>query len=268
MRPSYHSGSQGTEPQALLPISCRTDEKNLSSERERRESEEEAGTELSLQSLTSVGAQHTRNRERGEAHTQGLDLHLPHPHRQRTSGAKRCCLVAAARTTKGAGSAPHPTHRKYPSRGLTCGSRPPAPPQRLEPSLPRKRPGEAAPAWPQVKGPWRWTRRHQPLAAPTLTLIVHRGREAESRKTCRCLLRMGEVTTREQSPQEKVPLLLETRGQRVGAWWGQTSPAPRCLCVTFRNPGLDTGPKQLGRRDLATCRVAGGGRDLAGSSPG
>lgn len=48
-----------------------------------------------------------------------------------------------------------PTHRKHPSWGLMCGSRPPAPLQRLEPSLPGKRPGEAAPSWPQVKGPWR-----------------------------------------------------------------------------------------------------------------
>lgn len=37
---------------------------NLGSERERRESEEEAGTKLSLPSLTSGGARHTRDRER------------------------------------------------------------------------------------------------------------------------------------------------------------------------------------------------------------
>lgn len=44
-----------------------------------------------------------------------------------------------------------------------------------------------------------------------------------------------------------------------------------CTPVSGRHvqkPGLDTGPKQPGHRDQATCRVAGGGRDLAEGSPG
>lgn len=43
--------------------------------------------------------------------------------------------------------------------------------------------------------------------APTLTLTVHWGREGQSRKTWRCLFRRGQVTTRQQAAQEKVPLL-------------------------------------------------------------
>lgn len=87
---------------------------------------------------------------------------------------------------------------------------------------------------------------HQPLPAPTLTLTVHRGCEGESRKTCRCLLRMGKVTTWEQSPQEKVPLLLETRGQRVGAWWGQTIPAPRVWASRSETQVLTQARSSLG----------------------
>lgn len=44
---------------------------------------------------------------------------------------------------------------------------------------------------------------------PTLTFTLHWGLERQSRKTCRCLLRIGDVTTREQSPQEKAPLVHE-----------------------------------------------------------
>ena len=87
---------------------------------------------------------------------------------------------------------------------------------------------------------------HQPLPAPTLTLTVHRGLEGESRKTCRCLLRMGMVTTWEQSPQEKVPLLLETRGQRVGASWGRTIPAPRVWASCSETQVLTQARSSLG----------------------
>lgn len=87
---------------------------------------------------------------------------------------------------------------------------------------------------------------HQPLPAPTLTLTVHRGLEGESRKTCRCLLRMGMVTTWEQSPQEKVPLLLETRGRRVGASWGRTIPAPRVWASCSETQVLTQARSSLG----------------------
>lgn len=66
------------------------------------------------------------------------------------------------------------------------------------------------------------------LSCSSLTLTVHWGREGQSRKTCRCLLKRGEVTTREQAPQEKVRLLLETRpkekAQSTRVWqWTDTS---------------------------------------------
>lgn len=50
-------------------------------------------------------------------------------------------------------------------------------------------------------------RSEEMLSCSSLTLTVHWGREGQSRKTCRCLLKRGEVTTREQAPQEKVRLL-------------------------------------------------------------
>jgi hypothetical protein len=50
--------------------------------------------------------------------------------------------------------------------------------------------------------------------APTLTFTLHWGLEGQSRKTCRCLLRIGDVTIREQSPQEKVPLLYKGTWER------------------------------------------------------
>ena len=67
---------------------------------------------------------------------------------------------------------------------------------------------------------------------------------------------------------EGTPAVGDKRTERGSLVWGQTFPAPQCLGITFRNPGLDTGPKQPGRRDQATCRVARGGKDLAESSPG
>lgn len=113
-----------------------------------------------------------------------------------------------------------------------CGLPTPAPPREGAEGPPsRLRLRLRAQQLPQVEGD-----AHRPPPAPTLTRTAHWGRVGQSRNTCRCLLRTGEVTTREQSPQEKAPLWIGSTHRR----WDVQGHKQKSLAAD-RRPSLSRG---------------------------